>query len=536
MPNTKPQRLKSQTQVTDKETFDFSVPGRNVNARAVDPYVQQGQSKAKNIMAFADQMSGVVRTAGAMGDMVAGEQREKGKAARGREEKAPENAHWAFLEGYENMSGQAAAYDYENELSALFENSWRDDPETFNAKKDALAKKYLNGATDAHVKGFVSRGMAAEASIDEKYQKQQHKIMQEDFLTKSMKVLKMDFKAIGEDDSITEKTKAQRASITKLQGEAAAYGLSKSQMSEAVLKTVGSRAAMTGHPEDMGVFLEPDNGIAINDNPQFTGAIAQYIEEAVNTRQSLEKEARLERERVETKYAQEAGKVIIDSIEKGNPLAAHDLLEKTGHFMKFDMYKGLKQSLLDMREGSDTYFAPYTDQTSFDILRTKARYGNLTMQELESAQGSLNKTDYRTVFGDMIHNMDRQLTDGRRASKKSINETTMERTRTAGATVVAQKDTLDRLLNPETAPLRKLRYEIYFGDLYNKAVDEAGGRAKLTPDQMTYASQKAIWLSFQDYAPRNEEKMPPDPDSKTKPDEKKTASTGDDLVDYFKNQ
>jgi len=531
MPRQVEKRLKGQKQVTAQETFDFSTPQRRGAASPTDPYVRQAPSSgATNLINFVESLKGASKAVVQATEVYKGEQRVKGRAAAARGEKASENAHWAFLEEHERMSGESAAYEYEQKMTQLLETSWRDDPQTFDEKKDALTKEYINGATDPFIDGFIKRGMPVDNAIEKKYQDRQLKIVQGEFLTKSMNVLKMDLRGADSDTS-------KRNFVSDLQAKAASYGLGKNQVSEAIVKTIGSEAAMIGHPEDLAFLFEKDNtGVAIVDNPKLADTIHSYVEEAVNTRQSLEKEARLSRERAEKEYALKAGKAILDSLDTNNPQTAQAILEGTGQFMNFDMYRGLKKALNDMRAGSDTFFGRYTDHTTFDILRVKARTGNLSFQELEKYQGALTKSDYRTVFADYIHHMDKETREGSRAGKKSIVEATMDRTRSAGASVVVQKDTLDRLLNPETAPLRRVRYEIYFGDQYNDLVEKRGGRSELTADDMTYAANKAIWLSFQDYPPRNNEKMPPNPDNKTDNKLEKKTKEFDNELDVWLNE
>ncbi|TES90512.1 MAG: hypothetical protein E3J94_04940 [Desulfobacteraceae bacterium] len=534
MPRQTQKRIKGQKQVVAQSTFDFTVPQRDVAARPVDPYSQPGSDpKVANVLSFLQEMKGTLHTATQLSDMISRQQREKGKAARGRQEEAPEDAHWAFLEGYEMISGMADAYDYEKQMTELLEKSWRDDVNEFELKKDALGKQYLNGATDAYVDGFLSRGMAVENRIEKEFEKRQREILQENFLTKSMKIFKLDSQDIVNDDSIKDKAQARRDITTKIQETAVEYGLSKSQVSEAILKTAGAEADLLGKPEELAFLYTPDStGVAIADNPKFAEAATRYVEGALSTRKALETEARLARERLEKDYAVAAGKTILEALDGNDPGKAQMLLEKTGRFMNFTMFSGLQKALTNMREGSDTHFGSFTDQTTFDYLRILARAGNLSLSDLEERRESLTKTDYRAVFADLIYSLDKERSR-EQSTRKSITETTMERVRATGRKVVAQEDTIGRILNPETAPLRALRYELYFGDYYNKIVDERGGRAKMTSEDMQYVADKAIWMSFQDYEPRNLEKMPVNPDAtKTSQDTQQTDQP-DDSLDFW---
>jgi hypothetical protein len=534
MPRPTEKRIKGQKEVESQKTFDFTVPKKEIHARRVDPLERQFMSpEAKGIMTFVNQTNRTAQAGMILNTMVVDEQRKKGYATKGRGEKAPEGSHWAFMEGYEKMSGQAAVADFEIEMDELVNTSGEDDPQTFNNKREHLTKKYLSGSSDSFIEAFVPRATALDSKAQQAYQSFQYKKLQGDFLTKSMKILKMDFKDLKDTKNRSAK---QRALVSALQSKAKGYGLSKNQVSEAIVKTIGSQNAMTGHPENLLFLFEPDKdgNIAIADNPKLAGAVHQYVDEAITTRQSLEREERLVKERVQKKYALDAGKSILDSIDKGDPTEASQLLEATGQHMGFDMYKGLKKALNDLREGSDTYFATYTDQTTFDILRIKARYGKLDMNELATFQSALNKQDYRTVFGDIIHHMDERHKTGSKAGKKSITETTTERVRSAGSKVTMQRDKLDQLLNPETAVFRNLHYEILFGDLYKDMVEKQGGRSKLTAEDMTLISQRALWGSFDKFPPRNKEKMPINPDDKnTSKDGESTNKSNDSLDDWL---
>lgn len=518
MPRKTRKEMKGRTQVNPQATFDFTVPRREVHARPVSMDVEAGADpKRTAILNFIEKMSGLAKDVTRYTDKQNIERRKQGKAAKGRGEDLPENPHWAFLEGYELISGASDAYTYERELAALLDTDINSDLDVFNQKKDAISSKYLEGRTDAYVEGFISRGMNVEANAEMQYQEAAHKRLQGNFLTKAVNLFKFDYREHKDTGgTLEENAEAGRELVTELQSAAVPYGLSKLQVSKSLVDSIGSENAMTGSPEDLMFFLMPDaSGTAMIDNPELAPAINRYLNSAISTRSSMANESRLEKKRIEDEFAVTAGKAIVAALDNNDPALAVKTLEDTRQYMGLETYKSLSKSIAAMRQGSDTFFSSTTDQFAFDNLRISARSGGLSLEMLQDYKTALTKADYRSVFGDIVTHWQERIARGRAGGKETPEEVAMKRVRSAGNKIVVQTTTdITKILNPETSPMRAARYEIFFYDEYKKKAAEVGGASKMKPEDMAYVVDKAVYDSFIAFEPRGGEYMPKNPDSK----------------------
>ncbi len=522
MPRESQIAIKGQKKVNPQETFDFTVPRREGAARTLNFMEEQAADpKSTSVLNFIDKMSGLVKDVTKFQEGENVKKRKAGAAAQGRGEDPEENAHWAFLEGYELMAGASDAYKYEKELAQLLNTDITSDVETFNGKKDQITHNYINGRSDAYVEGFVSRGRNVEANAEMKFQEAKHEQMQTDFLTKGIDLFKLDYnehKSTGA--SMEENAEAGRELATSFQKEGSRYGLTKQQVSEALVKSIGSASAINGRPEDMMFMLYPDvkGGTAMIDNPELSKAINSYINTAISTRKSKAKEAIAEKVRIEKEFAVEAGKAIVKAIDENNPTLGGDILEETGQYMNLDDYSSLTKALRDMRSGSDAFFAVQSDQFLFDNLRIAAKKGILGLEELQEQTESLTRADYRRVFADIVTKWEEDVALSTQGGKKTKHQITMEKARKNGEGLVAQKGgKLNAILNPYGAARRLIFYTVHYDDVYAEKAALVGGVEKMTAEDMQYVIDKAAYDAFQYEKPSNVETMPPNPDEITKP-------------------
>ena len=521
MPRQSIKQMKGRTQVSPQATFDFTVPRREVHAGPVGmPTVApKVDTKRTAILQFIDSMQGLAKDVKGWSDEANIERRKAGKMARGREEDLPEDPHWAFLEGYELMSGASDAYTYEKELAKLLDTDIHSDVGDFNAKKDEISNKYLTGRTDAYIEGFISRGMNVEANAEMKYQEAQTERMQTDFLTKGIKLFKFDSREHRETGAgMLENSKADRELLTELQELAEPYGLSKLQVSESIVDAVGSDRAMRGEPENLMFLFEPDvkGGTALIDNPHLATKINRYVNSAISTRKSMTNETRLEKERIEDEFAVTAGKAIVKSLDNNDPTTAIKILEDTGKYMSFDNYKSLTAAIADMRERTDTFFASTTNQFDFDNLRIAARSGALSLEALQDHKEALTKADYRRVFGDIVIHWQEKVARSRAGGKKTKAEITMEKARNDGHTLVKQTSKVGDILNPLGADRRAVHFTVHFDDIYKERAELVRGAEKMKAEDRQYVIDKTVYNSFIYEPPAGGEKMPPNPDAKVK--------------------
>jgi len=527
MPREVKNRLKGQKQVYAQETFDFTVPQRHGAARPVDPYEQQFESAgAKNLIDFANNVKSTGRNVMQANELYKDKKREEGATAAMKGEVATGDEHYAFLEGYEGFKGETQVGDYHKEIDALFAKAGQLDPDEWNAEKSKITQKYINGSTDAFINSFVPKAARLEEQYDVKYHQVLNKRIENDYLAGVRKIADSELTRIFNDKEIEDKDQAVRDSLSAQQDRAKSLSMAdRNKISEQFIADYINKAKEQGRPDFLGFTLKPDkDGIILATHPDFADEIATGISEAINAREALDKEKRLAYERAEKKFASEAGKAILDYIDADQPNGALAILEKTKGSMSYDMYKGLHTVFKNIRAGSNTFFASTTDRTMFDLYRLKARYGSLDInKDLPEARKVLTKEDYKAVFADYVHNLDEQARDAKSGStRKSPVEVTLDKIRSAGMSVVAQKDKVGMLMSPQAANRRALSYQIHFGNLMKEMGAAAGGVSKLSQQEQTYLADKAIYLSFIDVEPVGREKMPKNPDAPTDKAEEET--------------
>ena len=152
------------------------------------------------------------------------------------------------------------------------------------------------------------------------------------------------------DESIEDKDQAIRDSLTAEQERAKGLNMAdRNRISERFVSHVINKAESTGRPDILGFTLKPDkHGVILAYHPDFSEEISTGISNAQSAQLSMEKEARLKRERAEKKFAAEAGKAILDYAET-DPNTALKLFAMTGDKMGFEMYKGIKKVFSNMR-------------------------------------------------------------------------------------------------------------------------------------------------------------------------------------------
>jgi len=273
MPREYKKRIKGQRQVVAQETFDFTVPQRRGAARPVDPYVKQySSSKARNIVDFVNSFNSASKTIMQANEVFKGNQREKGKVSAARGEKVSKDAHWSFLEGYENYKGLAAVADYQAELSQLHKSFESADPETYNAEVEKLNAQFINGRSDAFLKGFTPSALKSQEYFVSQYGIKQGKLLKDEALTDARKITRVKLQEIMESDVPKQ---AMRKFLTEMQkgnGISKKLRLSTTEITREIVDTVGEYA-----PEMLDAFELPDeSGIRPTDNEGIRDLVDAY--------------------------------------------------------------------------------------------------------------------------------------------------------------------------------------------------------------------------------------------------------------------
>lgn len=166
--------LQGRFQVDNRDLYGYTTPRINVVARPNDSFTYPSFSPSTR--ALLDSLSSIQR--GLQGYVQYKETKNKedyqeGELARGRGEELTEREKKskAFLAGWETLDGRVKAKTaYMQEISEYLTQNQHLDSEEFTAGLAEISKKYLEGASDSFIKGFLPEALELEARVLDRYQ------------------------------------------------------------------------------------------------------------------------------------------------------------------------------------------------------------------------------------------------------------------------------------------------------------------------------------------------------------------------------
>jgi hypothetical protein len=332
MPRQSQKRLKGQKRVHEQDSFDFTAPRLRPAARPVDAYVANPvDNSADNIKKFVNQMEDIGNKSGSLAQYKQAQERKAGQTAAMRGEDPAEDAHWAFIEGHEKFSGEAANLEYRKDLEELYSTGWQMAPDEWRDKKEEINQKYLKGATDAYIQGFVPGAVDIEAQYDDKYQKAQKTLVIDDFKTNVRRAAREKMHRVGNDPKLSgmDGAKQMRSTLSAMQEGGKKYGLSRAEVSEQFVKSIGEEAVRSGRPDLMTFAIVPDkSGHKLIDRPEVADKVNQYINAAMSERESLDNKVLKEEEKLEKERNESIDRALVVSIESGDFTDAKNLIRQ----------------------------------------------------------------------------------------------------------------------------------------------------------------------------------------------------------------
>ena len=284
MPKTAEKKKSQRGPIPEQETFRYSTPDIKVASRPVDAFVAPEPAKPSPL----GQVLNDLQQAGYYWQM--GKQIQRKEDARAGQIKAlkgeqlPGDASLAMIRAYEETQGTAAVSEYQVAAEQYFQENWTKPRGEFEAGLHELGSAAINGRSDNFILGFLPKALEIEEKVKRNYIKAQQADLQDNYTTNLKQSIRVQL-----DRPLSPKD--IRELLSSYQQQAALFNLSRSQVTELFVDTLGEMAVQNGAPELMLFVDEADeSGIKVTDTPYGTKAI-DYMKKAENVRDTAIKQA-----------------------------------------------------------------------------------------------------------------------------------------------------------------------------------------------------------------------------------------------------
>lgn len=517
-------RLKGQAQVHEKDSFDYTAPRSRVQGAVSAPRTRgAGRSAdAEAMLQFTEQFQRTQSSAANLFAQRASDLKEEGATEALKGSDRPAEASDAFLEGFETQQGEASVADYIADREALQLNAHQLSPEEYEAQSEEINKKYLLGAPDNFIRGFVPMALKAGKKYDIEYQKIQKTLIDQEYLQSVKKKAYSYAKVVMEDDKVTDKAKAIRGLLSAQQEHGKRMlKADRNTINKAFVETLIEEAVRGANPSLLAfTTVEDESGYSLLQDPAMAAEVNNGINLAMSKRTQLDNKAIADAEKARTEAITGGYRVAVNALFDGDVAKAENAIGMLKNVLPpADIWK-IRKEFLDMQDGNAGKFAQVTNQTLFDNLKIQAKFGNLQIDEMVDFRDGLNQKDYRQIVNDIVSRKEKAIADSKKtpATKKSPAELMIDMQRTAGLETSKTKGAYGALLNPHGAARRGGFFQLRYDELIDSLEQEFKAKSKIPKDQILWAQQKAAWMAYQDVPPGTGEKVPPDPDVKNQPD------------------
>ena len=445
--------LTTRATVDPRVSFDVTTPALDVFAKTTDPMVFDGNAggRAKRLAEALGIIQGTMPLVGQALEAGANRAHKEGAldALSGKEKPT---TGMMRIHGWESLKGEMTARrEYREELNSFFnENHLEMTPEEFETGVQEISQKYLQGASNSFLEGFLKYAVDIEQSIFDKYNNTQREIVRQesmDMLSSKAHNTAVDsltnyltsrFEGIEElDDILTrpdvlwqidiEGTLGQelspilRADLTEAQIKGKQLGFQRHEVNALYLEQVGELAVRYGMPELLDFLRLPDSDGIAPIKQALTGKPAfQYLARAEGERKASINEhlkALAQADAETKKKAEEELKERIEGIKKDfdgylislektaeiNPqLASEQALEllavmfdPASEFFRVDatFHSKILRGVMDIA-AMDTTFRNTSDGEVLEQLIEFTRENKLTYEILLEARPYLSLSDW----------------------------------------------------------------------------------------------------------------------------------------------
>jgi hypothetical protein len=453
-------------EVTQQDTFRYR-QGISPSARPVHyetrvrPKRLRENLDLENFMSIMDDIKSGMRSGAKIQGLHNKEQMEAGQIAAAKGEKPAGDETTAWIEGFEAMKGAGEGY---NQLSAAlsqhYEEYAQEDPKTFDQTQDQVIREFMNGRTDAYIKGILPGAESLVAEYQGAFiQKKQEELHMAKIAT-TRNLMDAEITKIFKDESIEDKAGAVRGLLTDSQrlGEQS-LDLSKMEVSAQLVDLLSRKAVANGNPDILAATAVPDeNGIRLIDNPK----LAKKIEQGVETAQ-VEKERRIaEAEQARGKALKDAHTDLTSNLSEMLMAAGQGSMqqrEQAVQAIQKVLYTygdesrnpyGIELTAKEIEHyhkevlvlsGGDGFFAAQTNMDAYSAAYNMARLepDQLTPERMDALKPLLERGDYEEIVKQKAQALNTRKSQGH---KKSIAEKRYEQGVKKTLNVLGAKDPL----------------------------------------------------------------------------------------------
>lgn len=435
--------LTRRVQTTPEHTYDVTTPSLEVTAYPVDPYARpQVSSGLRNLIQALGPVSQALRAYGQELDRRYQEEIEQGRLARASGKPKPSQSE-AQIRGWEELDGKLTARrDYRAEVTEfLAQNMDVMAPEEIEQGLQEIAQKYLNGATDNFIRGFVEVALGIEDAAIAQYVARQQELIREQSFNKLAQHAEDEARSIVEgialplfragslDDlvgNVEVYETLNRANfgvifadqlnkgLDAAQELGASLGFSKGEITELYLDRVGALAIELGMPELLDWTEKRDEeGVSVAGGA-LADKVRRYRQEAERARtsyiQAAERLASQERERQQTIAVNQLRRNIATLYTIDNPVEAakgarelRELFTSDPMFQDLSptLYNAILNDLIDIELGQ-YQFPSIGNEHVFADLRLAAVMNELTLEDILAAraENDLTLSQFNTLLQD----------------------------------------------------------------------------------------------------------------------------------------
>lgn len=396
-------RLKGQAQVHEKDSFDYTAPQQRVQGAASAQSAGRPRSAdAEAMLRFTTQFQNIQSQATGLFDQRAKELQKEGATSAMKGEARPQTASEAFLEGFETQQGEAAVADYISDREALQAQAANLAPHEYEAQSEAINKKYLLGAPDNFIRGFVPNALKAGAKYDRDYQTVQKNLIDQQYLTDVRKKAYAYTQVVMQDDKVTDKAQAIRGLLTaqQIHGKKVLKA-DRNMINMEFVETLGAEAIRGGNPDLMAfAAVKDEDGHALIDDPALADKINQTILAAQSKQTTMAAKA-VENGKALIKQTKEnVEKQIILAMERNqkdpNVLAATEtFILNQAHILEPDEVSKYIQRVHTLQ--LDENWPQKNNANGYRLLYSKAAMGEMTADDWADASYYITRDSYQEL-------------------------------------------------------------------------------------------------------------------------------------------
>lgn len=308
MPKAAAQSYKTRRELQPQETFRYTTPNRKVVARPVDIFVQPSR-KTSVLLTALQGMDAVLDSYLKYKEVQNQEDKEKAETLALAGKPLPEDPSRVMIDTYEEITGQGKVYDFYQKATEYFVQNKNADPETFRSGLNQLIQEYTEGKSTAFLKGFVPKAKDIETSLINQYIRAQQEEIKANLLTNVQASIRHELEVNQTNDPV-----ALRKILSDFQKKAKTFNVTRSEVTDAFVRTIYAEAYQKGKPELLKALTIPDeNGITVADaiGPN---KVVKLIKEVENAKKAQEAARQAANEKYLKKLSDQTTKAVLTKL------------------------------------------------------------------------------------------------------------------------------------------------------------------------------------------------------------------------------